>query len=337
MSKLLIKLTPLEPYFLGGERIFEKGDGNKHYFIRSMDTPSQTTLFGVLRYICLKNPAARESRPGGVIGIGKTGYRIDSPSEEGFGKIRGISPLYLLDKSGAYWMPVPFDHVVSCDCSKELLQVYTRFEDYSDPIQTVRGKRRFPEKYNGKNGVTNGWLCIENRRVRSDLFTGITQIGINRKNTDKALFKKEYKRLENGFCFAFFADVAEDFSTPQRVAYLGQSKSPFGVEVSPDAVEPEIPNDLLRPGIAYAQSDIYYTGDIQTLYNSCQFICTQTRDYKIFAESYLNRNKDRDRVVKLIRAGSVFWPNDPATFRAAIQNDHAAIAGFNKIFIGGDA
>lgn len=57
MASYLIKLTPLEPYFFGGERNFSFGKSKKEtkpsYYIKSLEAPSQTTLLGALRYAVL--------------------------------------------------------------------------------------------------------------------------------------------------------------------------------------------------------------------------------------------------------------------------------------------
>jgi len=61
-----IKLRPLEPYFFGGETTFSYlGIDNEEekqraggYYIQSLDTPSQTTLFGALRYLGIRKPSS---------------------------------------------------------------------------------------------------------------------------------------------------------------------------------------------------------------------------------------------------------------------------------------
>lgn len=339
MPKWLIKLTPLGPYFFGGERIFEKEDGNKYYFIRSLETPSQTTLFGALRYIGIKEPSSNYAlSEDDKKNIGERSYRLNSKGngekKEEFGRIKGISPLYLMDSNNDFWVPTPFDHKVPCS-------TYSPFEEYSDEmVQTTHGQRRFPLCYNAKNGIADSWLCLNDKQVRDDLFEGVPQVGIDKQNIEQAFFKKEYKRLKKSFCFAFFAEVKENFELYQNIVYLGQGKSPFCVECYKDKEEPEFPKELLKSGIIYARSDIYYEGNIQELYNSCQFVCTKTRPHRIFKTNYLNR--DGSNVVQLLKAGSIFWPNaeclkeDSATvFEKRIINSHAAIVGFNQIIIGG--
>lgn len=66
MPNYLIKLRPLEPYFFGGERTFGFGQMSgqiQKYYIVSEKTPSQTTLFGTLRYIILKQRNALHGDP----------------------------------------------------------------------------------------------------------------------------------------------------------------------------------------------------------------------------------------------------------------------------------
>lgn len=344
MFRILFKLTPLEPYFLGGERIHEINDGNKHYFIRSLDTPSQTTLFGALRYIGIKNPQTKyEISTEDRENIGTNSYKLKllDNDNQNFGRINSISPLYLVDKDRFYWIPTPFDHIQTKEKdepfnTKDEPEIYSRFEKYSDPIETNHGQRCFPMEYDAKIGVNNGWLCLENRYVRRDLFQSVTQVGVDKQNTKQAFFKKEYKRLENGFSFAFFADVAEGFVPYQRMVYLGQGKSPFQVEWSEIFDEPKIPKDLLKPGIAYAHSDIFCQGDIQSLYNCCQFVCAKTVPHRIFEKDY--RNRTGSKVVQLLQAGSVFWPNetDITTFKNSLRNEHASTVGLNQIIIGGN-
>ena len=59
MKKLQLKFTPLEPYFFGNEKTFsfpnskDGGQLRNSYLIKSESIPSQTTLFGTIRYLLL--------------------------------------------------------------------------------------------------------------------------------------------------------------------------------------------------------------------------------------------------------------------------------------------
>jgi len=334
---LQIKLTPLEPYFLGGERIFEFVGGNRHYFIRSLNTPSQTTLFGVLRYLGIAKHSNDFTLSGeDVINIGKNSYALSDQSGS-YGRIHKISPLYLLEGQDRYYIRAPFDHNLDAGVKQ-----YMPWNNYSGEIQTVHGIRRYPLDYKAKAGIVDGWLCLSDKTIRDDLFTGITQTGVDKKNRKEAFFKREYKLLASGFSFTFFAEVDECFTCHNNtVVFLGQKKSPFTAESikGPRVKEPDQPA-ILRKGFAYARSDVYIKGDIKDIYKNCLFICAQDRDFREFITIYskgvrqLNRYK-KNNLIKLISAGSVFWPNDYDAFKTAVDNPHASVAGFNQFYYEG--
>jgi len=342
MPKLLIKLTPLEPYFFGGERIFEIGDGNKHYFIRSLDTPSQTTLFGALRYIGIKDPAKGfclndDDRSN----VGGSSFKLNDSEVTGFGRINGISPLYLFSEDSGFLIRTPLDHIVKC-AENNANEYYAPFTEYTKAIETPGGVRFLPKDYKAKDGLADSWLALKSRRIYDGLFEKIVQVGVNKKEPKEGFIKKEYKRLRDKFSFAFFADADENYKPYNSIVYLGQGKSPYRAEWSWDTGEPEIPEDLIRSDFAYAQSDTYYPDEISVLYGACKFVCVKTRDFRVFYTDYeagsVTARFNKGGNIQLIQAGSVFWPNAPGAFADEIRkNKHAAIAGFNQIIIGGRA
>jgi len=355
-KKKLIKLTPLEPYFLGGYRIHVIEDGNRHYYIHSQHTPAQTTLFGVLRYIAIENPRSNadfrkrhadyhKKRKDGEFKREYHSYTLNRP-DVSFNGIT-ISPLYLVDENNCFYIPVPSDHKVG-------EEYYSPFSLSGTPIKTNNGWRRFPTDYDAKNGIASGWLALDGtRRIRTDLFNPAPQIGIDKYNNEQAFFKKEYIRLEKGFSFAFFADIGMELYN--RRVFMGQQKSSFRAEWNDDSeivTEPTIPADLFRNGMVYAQSDIYIgeitypqnlhnecknsdnnKQSIKKLYGECEFVCVRTRNHRIFRHNNLDRKGSND--IKLIQAGSVFLPRNIEAFRDIVHNKHAEIAGFNRIIVGG--
>ena len=343
-TRKLIKLTPLEPYFLGGERIFEREDKNKHYFIRSLDTPAQTGLFGVLRYLMLENPGPKRAfaeqrrehnstKNAGSNNHDFRGYALNKPGVN-FNNIKKISPLYLTDADSVYYAPAPFDH-------KNDKKEYTPFELDCCEVRTSGGMRRFPKEkdekneYDPKNGIADGWMNLCDKTIRSDLFTSVPQVGIDKYGNKQAFFKKEYKRLEEGFSFAFIAEVNSGCEIHERAVTMGQAKAPFKTEVFSEFAEPPRITDIIKKGTFYAQSDIYYPKDTASLYKLCDFVCTQTRTHRIFKDNYLDRADSE--VTQLLRAGSIFRPKSCSAdeFKEEMKNCHARIAGFNKIIIGG--
>lgn len=61
MSKYLIKLRPLEPYFFGDENTFRIGEENR-YYISSILTPAASIILGTFRYELLKNKKSSYKR-----------------------------------------------------------------------------------------------------------------------------------------------------------------------------------------------------------------------------------------------------------------------------------
>lgn len=88
MSKqALITLTPLEPYFFGGE--LTHGDGGANYFAKSNRWPQQSTLCGVLRHLLFENGYSR----------GLHSFDPDAPHLNDYGHLLGLSPLFLARQS----------------------------------------------------------------------------------------------------------------------------------------------------------------------------------------------------------------------------------------------
>jgi hypothetical protein len=350
----LIKLTPLEPYFFGGERVFEFGEENRHYFIRSMDAPSQTTLFGALRFIGKQKTnynldEAEKQR------IGSESYCLTERSQN-FGEIKRISPLYILDEKERFLARTPFDHKImretesSNTASREFNTRYTHFSDYSTQMFTTHGKRCFPTDYVAKDGVADNWISLPDGDIVNDLFANTEHVGINRRLNENGFFKREYKIFSNkyrGSSFAFFAEVGPDYQAENHEVFLGQNKSPFYSEIidwnKSDSQIPDL-SPLIREGMAYAQSDIYYP-NIEELYKTCDFVCVQTKSFRVFTtvynkssafDGYARSRFKKGEIIMLVKAGSVFMPRNPTDFKKSIESNlHAVKAGFNQIIIGG--
>ncbi|MCD7768511.1 MAG: hypothetical protein LUH36_00100, partial [Oscillospiraceae bacterium] len=103
MKSYLVTLTPLEPYFLGGERTFHYGTPTTApdtYFISSEKLPNQTALLGVLRYALLDKegllwyggePSGQRQLRSEL--VGESSFSVNA--ENSFGRIGEISPLFL--------------------------------------------------------------------------------------------------------------------------------------------------------------------------------------------------------------------------------------------------
>jgi hypothetical protein len=360
--QIRIILTPLEPYFFGGERTFGISGENKQYFIQSLDVPGQATLFGALRFIGIANPAKgkwlsdNDEDGNDIANIGAHSFKLTEPGygEEdgenaGFGRIQKISPLYLTDADGRLYCRTPFDH-------DQVNLSYNPWNYYKE-VNTELGVRKLPGNYLAKLSLADSWVCLKEDALgtlKKNLITTVVWpiADTTSKRDEQRFAKRSYRQLYPNFAFVFFASVEDDFNIYQRVVTLGQSKSPFAVRVieeGRDAEEPVFPTQMLKSGMAYAQSDIYMSEAQQDGNNpldQCLFAAVALRDFRSFVTKYdakggvqlktANRYKKDVSSITLIKAGSVFMPKDPSNFKNMIKSSHAEIVGFNRIVIGGE-
>ena len=262
-----IVLTPLGPYFLGGERGLKYTDNDtqmsrgEKYYIKSNLMPNQSALFGVLRFLGIENPDSSFTRDENR--IGKESYRLDDTSIDSFGMIKKISPLYLIPneeenepsaendgkdvkKEDDVYFPAPMLIAAMESVGGGKHNQYER-------LDTDCGKRWIPLFYNEKEADLFRFIRLSTgemmeKEKEQDPFRYQTRVVINRKREchngvftypekDKDFLKKEYVILK-GFRFVFYAKVDEElfvFSQEDRIkksVFIGQGKCPFAAEIS---------------------------------------------------------------------------------------------------------
>lgn len=335
-KNLRIKLNPVQPYFLGGERIFEIGSKDNPYFIKSLEVPTQTTLFGILRYMGVLNPIVNVFLD--EDNIGKDSFHLMESKNFNFGKIKKISPIYIMNDSGEYFIPTPYDN-----SNYNQDAIYTPFSKYIHDASN--SGKLYPEEYSPKKHLTNSWCCItkgENyKKINKNLFEKEVRVAINTKNKEKSFFKKEHVLLKKGNSFVFFAEVEPTFD------YAESRTVTPGFYASIDiADEPSVPDDFFGKSkkIVYAQSDIYLNNQetINSIYNKSSFVFVDTKNFKGRTTNKKGKNvkqifKRYDQTITLIKAGSIFLPKDDTScseIKALItkhEDGHPRIAGFNHI------
>lgn len=263
--KLRITLKPLAPYFFGNERTTPFGNEKLQralvnpYFTRSEKLPSQSALFGVLRYLGIRQPTPDfRLTPEDRDNIGTESYQLTKPEQQ-FPHIYGISPLMLAEvpeKGGLaaqilYCIP-PRNH---CALTKKTGD-FTPYLKYCRVTSTGGQKRLLPLEYNEKLWDRAELLSLNGENAhklygdcfRTTLRVGINRAGIrqasamaeNQRDTEQSgFFKKEYVVLDPRLQFLFEADVSEDFlpenafsaQAPDepytRTVYMGQGHTPF--------------------------------------------------------------------------------------------------------------
>ncbi len=348
MKTYKLTFTPTEPFFFGNEKTFRfpnhavAGQFDTPYFIRSERTPSQTTMFGAVRYLLLKNrlPDFSGYPEGYEEIIGKESFMISAPGKT-FGKIYNISPVFLqldTDTDKKYhqglYIPTPLDHNVATNSPK--YTPYTRLN--------LKDGRQYAPEYDPKEFLPDGYMHLKTGAVvpGDDIFTSTIRVGIDVDTKDKAFFKKEYAMLQTGWSFGIYLTVEDGTEIPgDRTVYLGQNKATFLVTYTEEECTlPDIPdvNALPAEGCIVCLSDTLADSSI---YASASMSITQIRDHRAFETIYQGKNSRpkyrKDSVhYKLIKAGSVFWYNTPEKrndLLKALQNDHCAIAGMNRFAV----
>ena len=343
MSRYLMTLTPQEPYFFGNEKTFRypgaksSGRGNR-YYIKSEQTPAQTTWIGALRYLLLpiKKQFGQYSADDIEVNAKAVGPKsFEYGGENEFGAIRSISPMFLLRNDQEPLVVTPFDHVNG----KEF---YTAFADY---VEISEGARCYPVQYNAKDGVSHSYMSLDSGKIysASELFTVETRIGINRSAKEEGFFKKDYVNLAKGYSFASYVTL-EDGVTPQdSLIYLGQGKSLFmarfvSVEGDPYGDMTAKLAALLYTDVVYCMSDAFLPNPADAkqsddgIYAGTKFAVTDLREYRAYTT---NEGKIRKASIlyHLIRAGSIFVPKSE-DFVDAFQDGSVQIIGYNEIIQG---
>ncbi len=342
-----LSLKPLAPYFFGGERNFQYGTSGQQaqaspYFIESEPVPSQSTLFGLTRYLGISEKKEDYSIDDTM--IGPETFKMEDENQT-FGKIISISGLWIEKRGNGrteYFMPVPFDHAPNQN------NQYSPMTYRQETICTTEGDMIFPEEFNAKEGIFHGYMSITDGKIlkMEEIFQTDTQTK-NRKNRDEeALFKKKYMLLNRGFSFSYVICVEEGFpEIRENIVYMGREKSPFSLKVTPGNLPKEQMNQKLfasedeRFVKRVALSDCYIPE--QEWQELCLLYYTEEKNHREFYTNYeknkqlshLRRFNNREYLYHLICQGSVFLVKREQIdkFDKLLNNAHRQISGYNRM------
>jgi len=266
-KKLLVKLTPYETFFFGGEKTFE--EKNTNYFIKSEYFPQQTTLLGLVRYQLLsqsnngifKNNKIINNRKAIEL-IGKESFDVNKKFK--FGVIKKLSPVFIADKNNHYLFTANREYqwinkrkpVKDKNGNLVNIKEIKEFE-FIDFTKNKNGKCRCPffkefipyaENYDPKLGLID--ILINRYFIKkiydynpknktnpeNGIFIKDRQVGIKKnykgKTDDKSYFVHVYLKLLEGYSFAFILELDENatFESNETVT-LGSDQSKFKMDV----------------------------------------------------------------------------------------------------------
>ncbi|MCG8573651.1 MAG: type III-B CRISPR module-associated protein Cmr3 [Flavobacteriales bacterium] len=367
-KKYLVKLTPHDKFFFGGERTFGQSNSS-NYLVRSNDFPQQTAILGLIRYQLLResnlfdkteNKILKSEKDNVSTLIGGASFDVNKAFE--FGAIQSLSPLFILrEQEGkpAYYFPANNEYQLNEKTEeREFLEIEKK-GGTSDKVYTL-------SKYQAKYGLHPFYIQKENYDdflKRDDIFVEHKQTGI-RKNYDgktenEAYYIQYFKKFKNSlktqFSFAFILELDEHIN-PEKLnqpkVVLGGEQQTFKMECfenPPDLDEiiPDYqPSQQLNKVVLV--SDAFVNEKVE-IANKYDFAITDTVDFRFLkttvetTENYADMdregNENSKKVTKsekfsLYRKGSVFYANDTTQIEAVFKNKEFSNfknLGYNEI------
>lgn len=227
-TRYLVRLTPIDAYFFGGEVTF--GDNkNQNYLVKSNYLPQQSALLGLMRYeiLCQNDMLFGEGKNVDKNKveklIGAKGFDPTQPAAS-YGIIKKISPVFI-EKQEVFYTRMPLDADITVSLKNEL-KVY--YNGIAKPLPTLEG-------YDYKKYNNYCYWCsnnISNKINESDIFIETERIGIQKNKTDDAFFKQTLIRLKEGFNFAFTIDIEGVLEAKSAIVPLGGNQSRFKIEIT---------------------------------------------------------------------------------------------------------
>ena len=340
--------TSIGQYFLGGEKTFpidpKKQEHKKVYYIASEDFPSQSTIFGTIRFMLLEkagllnngsetsNSSSNGLRARQDALIGSDGFSMDKKDFcNSYGILKRISPIFIYDKkSGNKLIPAPLNHKKR-EKKDSRNRVYEPLSmKYLEDVQTESGKAAFiPDNYDAKAGLSDGFLSLDRKNSlirREEVIGTLTQTRTARDLDEGGFFKMDYKYLKEEYAFSVMVEIEIPESTKdgayepfknQGIVYMGMEKSTFRYDVSEigSTAFCELENDIkgIRMSdmdnieVYYALSDCYKKKSIE---NSALYWILQKTNLRTLEKQkgidYRSSMK-KSRLYQMIRAGSVFY------------------------------
>lgn len=342
MSKYIITLTPTGAFFFGGDMSFSVKNNKDYnekyssYIIESNRFPQQTSLLGMLRFLILSNDtAAFDQSTQKIINkdkalqlIGENSFSISNThTKNNFGLIKSISPCILQKKeNNGNWIDL-----------FPTAPLYESGVNFSNTTNATSNRKsvKIPviKDYNPKKQYEPIFRSADNEVsiMDSEIFHKDQRIGIEKDYSgitkDSAFFKQICYRLENGFRFAFEADIETDITLYDgQIVSVGGNNSQFIIKIVKDrniGYPVKCDNTVNCYGKVILLSHTFIEKEDEN--KSCfaitdtipfRFLGTtvDTDNYNILSTKVLRSNK-----YYLYKAGSVFYFDNKNNFNSFVS------------------
>jgi CRISPR-associated protein Cmr3 len=380
MNKIyLVTLTPLSEYFFGGKKIFFKKNSNeinsskkeeKYYFVKSEKFPQQSSLLGMIRKEMLiknnlfknSNDYSKEEKEAIVKIIGKESFCFKK-EDQNFGKIKKISPIFIMDENLYIKTPLDFlpskensetgnnNEIFSLNKNKKFLVNYDK--DNSKEFYLL-------EKYDDKKGLNNSYINLKtlSQKEENEIFKEKIKSYVNLLNSTNRVNKEEdnnyYMIQKYEMCkklkFAFYLELEteESFDKYENIVYLGGENSYFKISFIEEKEESEI-EELINKKLSKLEkymgcnehfSKIYLISSTfidKDIYNeNVEFAIAKTTNFKNFNS---NNNSFNFENRELLSSGTVLYvknQNIEKLEKELNSYENAKKIGFNYYYKGGE-
>ncbi|MEA3450764.1 MAG: type III-B CRISPR module-associated Cmr3 family protein [Bacteroidota bacterium] len=348
-KKYLIKFTPLDSFFWGGEKTF--GIDNENYFVKSRLFPQQTTILGTLRFeFLLQNDLMKETKDGLKINdklkatklIGNESFNIENESDNLFGKIMSISPVFMM-KGNKHYFVKPFDEDLNLVFEKgnSLLNKNNNFvANYTNYKSKIEYKNTLKSK-------ENEYFFSERDKKGKEIgaFIEKAQIGIKKNNTgatdDNSFFKLKGYGLNKGFSFATVIETENNLETLEPgYVRMGTNRNVFKTEIINDFEfnTKNIFKSKTDRNRVVLLSDTFVSEEIHEYYdfakiNSISFrnIKTKTDTNNFYAHPKEKTDISKSNKYNIIERSSVFYVSDEnlEKFKTLLNQKYLQNIGYN--------
>lgn len=334
MIRKFITLTPLTPYFFGGEHTFSVDDLRQEkkarFFAISFKLPQQTTILGMLRKEILRakdkltthkrgewvdlpkrNPDQDSPEFKEVVKlVGDRPFSFDAKEELDLGIIKNISNIFLV-KEGKIYYRAPSDLKLN---PKKIEGVELFLGNFKKDFIDFGID---PKKYN-----FGGFIHKSDFVNEDDIFEEIWSVGINKGSEVEGFFQKIMYRLKNGFSFGLVVELERDVEL-EGVVQLGGENSLFKLTQQKDVFEDfdfDKKNGFER--VVILSDTILPPKALEW----CDFILGESRIIRNIIRTG-NRKGSRKRVLE---AGSVIYTQDMKNLKRLLDLANLQKIGMNR-------
>lgn len=343
-KKYLVKLTPHDKFFFGGERNFgqklnDKDTAETNYFVKSNCFPQQTTALGFIRHqlllqdemgIFIDNKIQKQTDAEKLIGKFSFNKDLSFP----YGKIHSLSTVFICKTGNNDQEEYFFTANKEYQCKEEPIKLPLELEIK----ENVPFLKNYNPKYPFDDFLTNKSGDL---KKYEEVFLEHKQVGI-RKNYEGATENEAYYiqffyKFEENYSFAFVVELSADISfSGSNLVFFGGEQQSFQMEVIPfendfESLIPDYKNSTDFDKIVLV-SDTYVEDN--KVFEDCVFAISETTDFRCLKtetkanHNYYNRPSKNNKY-ELLKRGSVFYGNTEI-IKGHFNNENFKKIGYNS-------